>query len=163
MQFSRKLFFFPIFLSCILVMLSIPKIVIAGGLDNSNNLIENSTFADTVPQSSQPSNTGSPSDHFFADPDEVPFMLQNPGNLRTEIHYDPATNSYYKITRVGDRIVGWPRYIEFNDFLQYDMDRSLRRFWDTKARGTETSRGSCADACSGAKESSRLLNMSYLL
>ena len=141
MQFSRRLHFSPIFFPILLILACPPRVVYAGSLNYSYKLVEDFSATDTVAQASPPQSAGNPSDHFFTEPDEDPFMLQNPGNLRTEIQYDPITNRYFKVTRVGDRIVGWPRYIEFDEFLQYDMDRSLRRFWDTKAQGTEMDRG----------------------
>jgi len=141
MRFSKRLLFFPIFIAIFLFGAYPVRVVYAGSLYYSISFVEEFLVTDTVPQPTLPPIAGNPADHFFQEPAQAPFMLPNPDNLRTEIHYDPETNKYFKVTLLGDRIVGWPRYIEFDDFLQYDMDRSLRRFWDTKAQGTEMDRG----------------------
>jgi cell surface protein SprA len=103
------------------------------------SLIQDTT--DLPEQPLLPPPLGSPSDYIFEDPDEGPFLLRNPDNLRTEIIFDPETKRYYKVTRLGDRIVGRPRYIGFEEYMEYDMDRSLRRYWDEKAKPQAHQRG----------------------
>ncbi len=83
----------------------------------------------------------SPSDYMFEEPREGTFLLKNPDNVQTEVIYDPQTRRYYKVTKIGDRVVGRPRYIGFEEYLEYDMDRSLRKYWDEKSKPQAFERG----------------------
>jgi cell surface protein SprA len=61
------------------------------------------------------------------------FYFSDPPNVITEVNYDPATGNYIKTRRVGDRIIGRPVYISFEDYLKYDLDRALQQYWREKA------------------------------
>jgi cell surface protein SprA len=61
------------------------------------------------------------------------FYFSDPPNVITEVNYDPATGNYVKTRRVGDRIIGRPVYISFEDYLKYDLDRALQQYWREKA------------------------------
>ena len=96
-----------------------------------------SLLPDTTEQPVQPVPpvTGaSPRDFFFEDPPRQPFILNYPENVTTQIIYDPETNRYYKVKMMGDRVIGRPRYITFEDYMNYDMDRSLREYWHQKSK-----------------------------
>jgi len=77
----------------------------------------------------------------FDDADEYDFdgtpsgglYFSDPPNVTTDISYDPATGFYVKTRRVGDRIIGRPVYMSFEDYLQYDLDRGLQQYWRDKA------------------------------
>jgi len=56
-------------------------------------------------------------------------MIPEPPNVVTVIDFDPATGMYVMTRKVGDRPLGRPFFIPFEDFLQYDMERQLRRYW----------------------------------
>lgn len=83
----------------------------------------------TIPQS-----VATPSDFIFDDPPVNPSLLKEPENITTEIHYDPETNQYYKIRKVGDRVVGTPVVVSFDEYLEYDMEKGLNRYWREKAQ-----------------------------
>lgn len=94
-------------------------------------------LADTTDLPVSPSLPQSPaqtSDFMFEDPPSTPFTQGEPGTITTEIHYDPLTGRYYKVRKMGDRVIGRPVYISFEDFLDYDMDRAMRHYWMEKAR-----------------------------
>ena len=76
-------------------------------------------FADQDPYDLSPPPTGS-------------LFLREPPNITTDITYDPETGSYIKTRRVGDMVIGTPVYISFEDYFQYDMDRSLQNYWREK-------------------------------
>jgi cell surface protein SprA len=76
----------------------------------------------------------SPSDYMFQEPQRSSIILRDPDNITTEIQYDPATNRYYKVRKAGDRVIGRPQYIDFDDFREYDMDQGLRRYWNEKSK-----------------------------
>ena len=77
----------------------------------------------------------------FDDADEYDFdgtpsgglYFSDPPNVTTDISYDPASGFYVKTRRVGDRIIGRPVYMSFEDYLQYDLDRALQQYWRQKA------------------------------
>ncbi|MBW6499537.1 MAG: hypothetical protein K0B09_14200, partial [Bacteroidales bacterium] len=77
----------------------------------------------------------------FDDADEYDFdgtpsgglYFSDPPNVTTDISYDPASGLYVKTRRVGDRIIGRPVYMSFEDYLQYDLDRGLQQYWREKA------------------------------
>ena len=96
------------------------------------NLVPDTTEQEVQPV--PPSPPGSPSDLLFEDPELPPIILGDPENITTEIHFDPETNRYYKIRKMGDRVIGRPVYISFEDYLNYDMDRALRNYWHEKSR-----------------------------
>ncbi len=103
----------------------------------TNALAYSSMLSDTLLQEVQPVPTTSPAtpaDYIFQQQQPSTFRLSNPDNVTTEIHYDPDTRRYYKVTRVGDRVVGRPTYMSFEEYMSYDMDRSLRQYWDQKAK-----------------------------
>ncbi len=114
---------------------------------SGKSLVEVS-FMDTLPEFPLPPDTtnqdvqpvppattaGSPADLMFDDPPHGTIILNEPDNVVTEIHFDPETNQYYKVRRVGDRIIGRPQYISFEEYLQYDMDRGLQRYWREKSQ-----------------------------
>lgn len=92
---------------------------------------------DTTRQEVQPvppASAASPADYQFDDPMQGPVILNEPDNITTEIHYDPETNQYYKIRKMNGRIIGRAQYISFEDFLEYDMDKALRDYWDEKSQ-----------------------------
>jgi len=61
-------------------------------------------------------------------------MLDDPPNVTTEIIYDPETNQYLKVRKVGDRIVGRPTVMSFEDYMDYDMDKAMRKYWQEKSK-----------------------------
>lgn len=81
-----------------------------------------------------PLSSATQADYIFDDPPARPFSLRQAENITTEIHYDPETNRYYKVQKSGDRIIGRPKYIGFDEFLEYDMDKSLQRYWHEKSQ-----------------------------
>jgi cell surface protein SprA len=66
-------------------------------------------------------------------PQVTGLFLPDPPNVTIEYTYDPVTGTYFKTRKVGDMVIGNPVAISFEDYLQYDMDRALRRYWRQKA------------------------------
>jgi cell surface protein SprA len=81
-----------------------------------------------------PPSVANPSDFIFDDPPVNPSILREPENITTEIHYDPQTNQYYKIRKAGDRVIGIPVVVSFDEYLEYDMEKGLNRYWKEKAQ-----------------------------
>jgi hypothetical protein len=70
----------------------------------------------------------------FPDPDQFDLspppggslILPEPSNITTEITFDPETGNYIKTRKLGNRVIGDPVYISFEDYFQYDMDRACK-------------------------------------
>lgn len=73
-------------------------------------------------------------------PDDI-YGDSDPPGITTEIHYDPESNQYYVIRKAGDRIIGRPYYIGFDEFVKYDLDRALQNHWKQKAQPHSFERG----------------------
>ncbi|MFW5757172.1 MAG: cell surface protein SprA, partial [Bacteroidota bacterium] len=111
---------------------------------NTNFRVTDAQFlvdtSDTVlPKPVIPTGT-TPSDYIFDPADEPAMFLQQPENISTEIEYDPEENRYYKITKVGDLVIGRPQIISFEDYLEYDMDKALHEYWKEKSKPQEFQR-----------------------
>jgi cell surface protein SprA len=76
----------------------------------------------------------SPKDFMFEEPSRRSLILNEADNITTEIHYDPLTKQYYKVRKVGDLIIGRPVYMSFEEYLNYDMDQGLKRYWQEKSK-----------------------------
>lgn len=92
---------------------------------------------DTTGQAVQPIpplSEATPADYQFDDPPQGTILLNEPDNITTEIHYDPETNQYYKVRKMNGRVIGRPQYISFEDYMEYDMDNALQRYWHEKSQ-----------------------------
>jgi len=70
----------------------------------------------------------------FDTPTYKGISLRDPPNITTEIIYDPENNQYQKVRKVGNRIIGRPALMSFEDYINYDMNRSLQDYWREKSR-----------------------------
>lgn len=61
-----------------------------------------------------------------------PADLKNPENLKSEIEYDPATNSYVFRTKVGDMDVSTPFMLNSNEYNEYTLKKSLEAYYREK-------------------------------
>lgn len=92
-----------------------------------------------LPQPAYP--TGAePTDYVFEEPTQPGILLNPPDNFSSEVIYDPETNLYYRINKIGDRPIGQPQVISFEDYINYDMDRGLREYWREKSTPGEFQR-----------------------
>lgn len=87
----------------------------------------------------------------FKDPAGNPFppnyssglYLSNPSNINSGYEYDPATNTYIFTNKVGDYNITPPTSMDYNDFLEFDMDKLLKQYWkERSAAGDISSRKS---------------------
>lgn len=78
--------------------------------------------------------------NYIPPPDDM-FGDDDPPGLSTEIHYDPELNLYYVVKKSGDRIIGRPYFLGFDEYSEYDLNRALRRYWDEKSKPQEFDRG----------------------
>ncbi|NTW31770.1 MAG: cell surface protein SprA, partial [Bacteroidetes bacterium] len=65
-------------------------------------------------------------------PDNNALYLHNPPNVSDSIVYDPETNSYILTNKIGDYDITPPSTMSFNDFKNYDTDKSLKEYWQER-------------------------------
>ena len=64
-----------------------------------------------------------------------PLMMETPSILKEEIEYDPDNNRYIIRHKLGDKInYKAPRYLDVEDYLEYDLDKFKRNYWKQRAR-----------------------------
>jgi len=59
--------------------------------------------------------------------------LNNPENIKQEIEYDPETNRYYFVEKIGDQSIRTPNYMTFEEYLKYDLRNSLNNYWEQRS------------------------------
>ena len=60
--------------------------------------------------------------------------LKNPKNTSTDVQYDPKTNQYKFIQKIGDSTTnGTPQYMDFKDYVAYDLDKAISDYWKERA------------------------------
>ncbi len=122
-----------------------------GGLNSSGYLWNGESsvkLIDTTQQNNNPDND--PPDNgkqnpllpsfVFDDPPHGGISLGDPPNVTTEIIYDPETNQYQKVRKVGDRVIGRPAIMTFEEYLDYDMDKALKRYWVERSKPQDVER-----------------------
>lgn len=58
--------------------------------------------------------------------------LETPKNLSSEIKYDPETNRYYFNHKVGSLQYRNPTYMNFEEYQEYDMQKSMENHWEKR-------------------------------
>jgi cell surface protein SprA len=83
-----------------------------------------------IPQQSYP---------FTGPPATTTFHLADPPNIKNSVQYDPENNAYLFTRTMGNRNLGGADMMTFEEYLKYDMDRSMRNYWKSRiqASGTE--------------------------
>ncbi len=84
-------------------------------------------------------NTGNP----YTEPDTSALYLKDPVNIETFFEYDPETNQFIYKKKIGDFYYRDPTYMNFDEFLQYDFDKSVRDYWKERSitAGADQRRG----------------------
>ncbi len=84
-----------------------------------------------IPQQSYP---------FTGPPATTPLHLADPPNIKNSVQYDPENNAYLFTRTMGNRNLGGADMMTFEEYLKYDMDRSMRNYWKSRiqASGTES-------------------------
>jgi cell surface protein SprA len=70
---------------------------------------------------------------FFTNPEKNPFNLRDPRNIRDSIIYDPKTQQYYIIEKVGDKYFRKPTYLTFDEFMRIEAQRSEDDYFRKRA------------------------------
>ena len=59
--------------------------------------------------------------------------MSNPGIFNTYVEYDPVTNQYYQWQRIGERKVGLPKVMSFQEYQEYQLSKSTSTYWDLRS------------------------------
>jgi len=62
-----------------------------------------------------------------------PLFLEDPSNVKKEFKYDPETGRYNYEQKMGDRNYRNPTYMSLDEYLNYDISKSQKEFWDKKS------------------------------
>ncbi len=82
--------------------------------------------------------TGNP----YLDQNQSPLFLNNPSNVKQEIIYNPKTNSYEFINKIGNFTYRSPTTMSFKDYQQYELNKDVKDYWKERAKVSGTSEGS---------------------
>ncbi len=72
---------------------------------------------------------------------QSPLFLKDPNNIKQEIIYNPKTNSYEFVTKVGDFEYRTPTTLDFEDYQNLQMKRSIEKYWQQSTQTTGTNKG----------------------
>ena len=72
---------------------------------------------------------------------QSPLFLKNPNNIKQEIIYNPITNSYEFVTKVGNFEYRTPTTLDFEDYQKLQMKRGVEKFWQQNAQTAGTNKG----------------------
>ncbi len=64
--------------------------------------------------------------------------LRNPSNIKSDVKYDPVSNSYIITDKVGDMDYRPAREVSINEYNDLKFKQSLHQFWKTQAKGEST-------------------------
>ncbi len=71
-------------------------------------------------------------------PDETqpqsPLFLNNPSNITEEVEYDPEKDEYILRQRIGRLDYRTPYSMPLEEYMRYDIDRSVRNYWSERTR-----------------------------
>jgi len=118
------------------------------GLFNPNrNLIaqnQNTTTADSA-QNTDTTHLIYPFNDFSGNPymeqNSSPFFLNNPSNVKQEIIYNPKTNTYEFVNKVGNFTYRSPTSMDFKEFQKYDLNKDVKSYWKDRSQVVGTSEG----------------------
>lgn len=69
----------------------------------------------------------------FSNPNRNPFNLKDPANIRDSIEYDPKTNQYYIVEKVGNQYYRKPTYLTFDEFMRIQSSKSENDYFRQRA------------------------------
>ncbi|MCB0402960.1 MAG: cell surface protein SprA [Flavobacteriales bacterium] len=59
--------------------------------------------------------------------------LNNPSNIKSGFEYDPETGTYNYYEKIGDEYFKYPTYMDFDEYINYDSEKSLQDYWKQKS------------------------------
>ena len=72
---------------------------------------------------------------------QSPLFLRNPNNIKKEVIYNPKTNTYEFVTKVGNFEYRTPTTLDFEDYHKLEMKKSIEKYWQQNAQTAGTFKG----------------------
>ena len=120
-------------------------LLLAGTSGLQNIYAQNTTHSDTTNVNDTTINLIYPFNDFTGNPflDNVssPLFLNNPSNIKQEIIYNPKTNTYEFVNKVGNFTYRPPTTLDFKDYQKYKLNKDIHDYWKERARVDGTSEG----------------------
>ncbi|MBS1599575.1 MAG: cell surface protein SprA [Bacteroidetes bacterium] len=69
----------------------------------------------------------------FSNPNKNPFNLKDPVNIKDSIEYDPKTNQYYIVEKIGNKYYRKPTYLTFEEFMRLTSQKSEDDYFRQRA------------------------------
>lgn len=140
---SKQKYFYT-FGAVFVVILSIlmPRTAISVPLPQNISIPDSASSADTSKiQLLFPfnDNTGNP---YLDNQNQSPLFMQDPPNIKKEVIYNPATNSYEFESTVGDFNYRTPTTLDFNEFQEYESENEVKDYWYERSQTSGTAEGS---------------------
>ncbi len=82
--------------------------------------------------------TGNP---FLDDQNTSPLFLSPPSNIEREIIYNPETNTYEFVDKIGDFMYRTPTEMDFDEFQDYELENGVVDYWDERTQTAGTAEG----------------------
>ena len=70
-----------------------------------------------------------------------PLFLQPPANIQKEIIYNPETNSYEFVNKVGDFYYRPPTTMSFDEYQNYELEKDVSDYWNERNQTAGTAEG----------------------
>ncbi len=82
--------------------------------------------------------TGNP---YIDNQNSSPLFLSPPSNIEREIVYNPETNSYEFVDKIGDFYYRAPTQMDFDEYQQYELNRDVADYWNERTQTVGTAEG----------------------
>jgi cell surface protein SprA len=69
----------------------------------------------------------------LSNPSRNPFDLKDPPNIHDSVEYDPVTQQYYIIEKIGDQYYRKPTYLTFDEMMALEAQRSQDDYFRNRA------------------------------
>lgn len=68
----------------------------------------------------------------YTDQKKSPIDFKNPANINTDIVYNPETDSYEVIQKIGDQYYRYPTSMTQAEYIEYQRQKALQEYWGEK-------------------------------
>jgi len=83
-------------------------------------------------------NTGNP---YLDGQEQSPLFMQDPPNIEREVIYNPETNSYEFVSKIGDFTYRPPTEMDLKDYTDYDLKKDIKKYWIERSQTAGTAEG----------------------
>ena len=70
-----------------------------------------------------------------------PLFLNPPSNIQREIVYNPETNSYEFVNKIGEFYYRPPTTMDFDEYQDYELDKDVSNYWNERNQTAGTAEG----------------------